>query len=613
MQDLYGDPLPGKAIARMGTVRLRHFGSNFGQVVSVSFSPDGRWLASGGIDQALRIWDMNTGQPVAAFQEAPRADGYLNGVTSLTFHPAGEWLAYVTPSNEVRFRETGSWRQVRRLDGSLDASAVAVSLDGSLLAIALHGGAVCFWHSVRWESVRFVELDRDFRPIALAFSPDGRTLAVGAMMPAIRLLDVASGRTVGSLDMETGDFPALAFSPDGRLFAFSGEPDIIRLWATASWSEVGQLRNTDASQVYGLGFSPNGSVLASGNSDGVLRFWDVAHMREVRSRAAHLFNINCLCYSRDGTRLASGSGDNVVGLWDAASGDSVFCFDAHVASLSAVAFSRDGTTLTTVGADKTIRLWQADTGVQRQRLDADLKEVWSFTLSTDGQFLSCERSGPVHRVLSTTSRQEVILNTPEAAVGYAAFSPDNGSLCVDCADDRIRIWNLATGERTTVIEGAGEKVRSMAYSHDGRCVAMGLRDGRVVLHSLDAGVAYTLVHTMNKEMGLVFAVGFSPDGRYLGSCGQDGFLCLWDLSSQRQIYRVEEDASAISFSPDGCLLATGGPDSDIRIRDAPTGALRDTLVGHCAGVTAIAFSPDGRLLASGSIDSTALVWELEGD
>jgi WD40 repeat protein len=284
--------------------------------MSVAFSPDGRWLAVGGSNRTLRIWEVETGRLVQAFQEPYPLDGVSEGcVPRVVFHPAGHLLACVTPRDEVRFRETTTWEEWFTIADPPDDSMVkevVFSPDGTLLAIALYYAEICFWDICSRAPLEYVDLDH--RANALAFSPDGTTLAA-VLDRLIQLVDVPSRQILGALDSPGDEARAVAFSPNGRVLATGHWGGATTLWDTASRELMRVLHSDPTVAVSSLAFAPDGSVLAVGDSNNHLRIWDVRRFVELASFSGAGRHV---CYSADGSRMALTVGEGVQ-IWDTVS------------------------------------------------------------------------------------------------------------------------------------------------------------------------------------------------------------------------------------------------------------------------------------------------------
>jgi WD40 repeat protein/predicted Ser/Thr protein kinase len=283
-------------------------------VLSVAFSPDSRWLASGSGD-TIKLWDVNTGQEVRSL----RAHAWY--VTSLAFSPDGQWLASGSEENEQH-------------------------------------AIINLWDPVSGRAVRtFTARAGWIEDVSVAFSPDGRRLASASRYDStINLWDAASGRAVRSFTGQSGN-RSLAFSPDGRWLAVGRDDDKLELWDVASGQEVRTLAGHTGS-VFSVAFSPDGRTLASGSVDGTIRLWDPSSGREVRTLSGHTNLVLTVAFSPDGRWLASGSRDNTIKIWNAASGQELRTLTSHSNDINEVAFSPDGRWLASGSEDKTIKLWK---------------------------------------------------------------------------------------------------------------------------------------------------------------------------------------------------------------------------------------------------------------
>ena len=633
-------------------------------VECVAYSSDGRWIASGGSDAAIRLWNAENGDLFKTFKGHDKevnevvfsgngewlfsagADGrivrwdcgFFGGAgvegygkkkivvsdisqefCSIAVSPDGSRIASGSSDSTIRLWDVTSGEQVALLNGHTDSVfSVVFSPDGHMLASGSRDSTIRLWDVTSGEQIRL--LKGHYNTVnSVAFSPDGQTLASGAWDDTIRLWDVVSGEEKAVYGAHYKNISSVVFSPDGQMLASGSGDTTIRLWDVTSGEQKALLGHTWS--VQSVAFSPDSKTLVSGSIDNSIRLWSVTSGEEQAVLSGHNRNVSCVAFSPDGQMLASGSDDNSIRLWDVISGEHQALFSGHSYDVSCVAFSPDGKMLASGSEDESVRLWDVSSGEQKALLGEHSYDVSSVAFSPDGQILA---SGAWNiRLWDVTSGKQLAL-LRSGGVSCVVFSPD-GQMLASSNGDTIQLWDVMSCEVKAILAGHSHRVNSVAFTPDGKTLASGSFDKTVRVWDVTSGEQLAL---LSGHSDSVQRVAFSPDGRTLVSGAKD-HICFWDVTqdsyggfpllteksepiallSGHSDSDTSDIVQCVAFSPDGQLLATSG-DKNLRLWGVTLGEHRARLSGHSNVVRSVAFSPDGKTLASGSHDDTIQFWDV---
>jgi len=632
--DFYGDPLPEHALARLGTTRFRE--------TALALTPDGKTLVVLSRNGGLSLCDATTGREIHRLGEG------LSDPGKAALSPDGK-LLIVAFDSSIYAWEVASGRRLHVLNNFQDElHSMALSPDGSTLAVGFgirsavgygSGQAIRLLAMPSGKLLREFGNQPDSNIYSLAFSPDGKTMAVDsvALRPdgnfkgpctlqlwdpstgkqrgvlgephescrkvafspkgdllatvenntphdggTVRILQVATGRLLRQWSVEARHL-VLAFAPEGKLLAAGGWGDT-RVWDPESGKEIIRF----PFGVDSLLFSADGRFLLT--SSGLVRIWQTSTWKETREIRGHQALVSCLAFAPDGNTIATGSWDRTVRLWDASSGQELTCLETNEGGFRSLAFSNDGKLLATGGGmNDGICIWNWRSRRLIRRLDNPHDEYDGLAFTLDGKTLASfgQQYHGVHLWDVATGKVLPKWNGKVIGASGLAMSPDGRCLATKYDTGLARLWDIATGK---LIREAGEEPnmsnqgRILAFSPDGRMLAVG-------------GQELALLEVASGQTRWTLASG---SHRLEVASGQT----RWTLASG-----FHRPISALAFSPNSRLLAVGSEDADVLIQDVLCNEEIGRLKGHYRPVGAVAFSPDGKKLASGGGDMMPLVWD----
>jgi WD40 repeat protein len=640
--DLFGDPLPGGAVARLGTIRFRrttpyigatYFGPGF------AFLADTKTIVSQDGD-ALQFWEVSTGRLVRKL----RVDATL--INAFALSPDGRQIAVAAFTRvvgqpgrtDVRVLDAASGRVVQTFSRPIrvDAHDFAFSPDGKLLFSLTAGGVMRLEDIASGKELvqkkipegkeqpkgKFKSEDR-----GVALSLDGRVVAFG------------SGGKLYSwkwLDEEPREMKAAGvvirgvFSADGKRLAALSFRDL-HVWNTATGELVYERQPPDKQVMFGaLAFTPDGKQLlarahvpiGSSGRGGILI------LEPTKGGSTEFLDVRragSLAVSPDSRLLAVGSGQ-ALRIWDLATLQELAANEqAHSAAPTRICVSSRGF-IATAGDDQTVRIWDAVTSKQRQvhQLSGWVRDI---AVSPDSQFLAASSLDDTVRLFAIESGREVHRLPGHGRIGglrTLAFLPDSGSFLSFGDDFNLRHWDVRMGKalRAHAIRPSDLKIAIEDSDPANRDWQLGLggaafsADGKTFLLDI-AQHLYFFDVASGKQMSRIphpggAAMTVSPNGKYLLVDGLE--LRLWQLASRAfsTIERPRHSSErALAFSPDSRTFASAiDSPSEIRIYETASGQERRRIKGFRGRVRSLAFFPDGRRLASGMSDSTVLIWDL---
>jgi WD40 repeat protein len=617
--------------------RMIYLRNNFSEATSVSFSPNGKRIATGGTDGTVKIWDAETGQLIGQ-----PLKGHDRIVWSVAFSPDSQRIVSGSLDNTLRLWDVNDGHQIGLpFKGHENrVASVAFSPDGKRIVSSSFDKTIRLWNADTGELIGQPLRGHENIVMSVAFSPDGQRIASASFDNTLRLWDIGKSEPIGApIEGHSDAVLSVAFSPDGRRLVSGSKDRTVRIWNVDNGQLIGSPLLGHDDSVLSVAFSPDGRRIVSASVDKTLRLWDAETSHPINEIIqGHEGAVLAVAFSPGGNRLASVSSDKTLRLWAIESNE---VLKGHTGYVSSVVYSPDGQKIASASYDKTIRIWNIHNGQPiGQPLIGHGDIVYSVAFSPNGRQVVSGSKDTTLRVWDVETGQTIgePLKGHQDAVSSVAFNFDSSLIVSGSADKTLRLWDSETHQ---------PKIRPIESFGMISCVAFNPSDNKIISCITNNVIKDAVTERLTpekmeqilnnhilqfwdtktgREIGQPFkghaqpivSVAISSDGRHIVSGSVDKTLRLWDSETYKTIGEPlqghDQTVWGVAFSPDGQYIASGSWDKTLRLWDTKTGhQIGKPLKGHGGPVWGIAFSPDGKHIASGSSDETLRIWPvLEG-
>lgn len=585
----------------------------------LAFSPDGRTIVSGSNDNSIILWDAVSGRELHTLR------GHTSRVTTVAFSVDGHTIVSGGWDSTIKVWDAISGAELRTLKVGSYVHKLALYPDGHTLASVDKGidKQIKLWDIYNGNSLETQTPIAGFtynnNATSIAFSPDGRLIAIGSEKSTIRLLDIPSGQEIKTLTGHSGSIGTIAFSPDGQMIVSGSDDKTIKVWDVKSGRELrtlGGMFSGHKEEIYQVAFSPDGRIIASSSKDNSLKLWNAATGEEFRTINLEVGFADAIAFSPDGRNIITGGYNKTIVSWDIETGQKLTSILGYALPISA-ALSPDGHTVIASGANHIgldpLKIFDVvNYRVPQEFADEKSAQGYSFNFSPDGTLLYFSSRSHTIRLDVASGKK---LGSFDDVESPTVLSP-NGQYFLSAYEKSVVLYDAASGSKLRTfgsIFGAHKtRVESIAFSSDGsKVVSASSGFGDIKLWDVASGQELI---TLNSNH--VKAVAFSPDGRSFTSGGGLAYsdLKIWNVDNGaelRTLGRHGGSVNALTYSPDGRLIATASDDSNIKLWEAVSGKELHILSGHSGDINSISFSSDGKNLISGGADGTIRKWDVD--
>lgn len=551
-------------------------------VFSVAFSPDGRYLASGGgigliknsINE-IRIWEVKSGKLIKTFNKQNTLLIY-----SVAFSPDGKYIASVADSFD-------------KLPGTVE---------------------ITVWEILKGKVYRKLKTKGMSK---LLFSPDSRYLVMAG--EELHIWDLINGMAVNDIQEKSIKHSAIALSRDGNYLA-SGREKIINIYETNSSKKIMELANYSA--IYSICFDKTGNFLLVGDADnGLIKIWNLSSRQiESKIKAHEKGPITSIDVTRDGKYFATAAlYENIINIWDFSS-NKLTSRLGGVRTLPVSVVNLDTKNQSIIFGTREGFLGTFDImNIQNSRVNlAHNGSVNSLAVYEASNTLASGGSDGFVKTWLLDNGQILTSSNYGDQIESVAFSPDGKCIAARTKQGSVTTWDYFQEKR---LKARANPSFYKYISPNGTFQSTKSYDGTldlIKMSSFDTNILRLCECLDNIPIAQVDDWRPSASNRktltnyFMGHFDWVNIIAGDKLYYYDNVWSITAHLGAItcsSFSNDEKLLATGSDDKTINLFDVMTGKLLQSFIGHAGAITSLKFSPDPKSFLSASSDGTLKLWD----
>lgn len=533
-----------------------------GVVYGVAFAPSGQTFATASMDKMIRIWDLEGELKKTLL-------GHSRMINDVTYSMDGKHLASVADDSTAIIWNVATGNIIKTLKGHKDqVNAVRYSPNGKYLLTGSRDKTAILW-TAAGDFVK--EFKGHVGPIyGVAFSPfKPEYMATASGDSTVRVWNINTGKELSALK-HPSHVHGVVFSPKNMSEIATGcRDDFARIWNINTTTEIKKFEG-HASSVINVDYSPSGDTLLTGSWDNTAILWDVTTERNIRTLIGHNDYVLGLAYSPKGRFVVTGSVDNTARIWDLELSRRIKSFEGHTDRVQAVAFSKDLKYCLTGSWDNTAILWDMRTKKMLQK----------FTFNSDVEAVAFHPSNLAFAVAS--GRYIYLVNVGDTkpifkyqghtkTVKTIKFSQSGDRMLSGGRDDIAIYWDVNKHKIKYILKGHQSDIMSVDFTGNDNLLVTSSWDKTIILWDTTGRVLKNAAGAdkiLRGHATRIYSVSLSSDSRRLLSSDLGGGIYLWNTEKGTLInsWKTNNSVFKIKFVPNNDnLFVAAGADNQAKL------------------------------------------------
>ena len=596
-----------------------------------AFSPDGKYIATGGHDNTIKLWNIENGRQIRSFNQ------HTDKIKTVAFSPDGTKLLSASSDNKAIVFDVLTANVLAVFVTNKDALMGAYfSPDGSKVITMTNRDQTQIWDIKTASLLGTYKKGFSAKVHSLWFSPDGTKVLSYSNYKEAKLINIESKKDVLTLPFDKTN--SMSYSPNGKYIAIGSAKLFAKVFDAETGKEINRFKDNENIKCDGcntvIAFSHSSKILLTGSDKTGITQWDIETGKKIKNIKTNKERLRFVKFSPNDKYILAKT-DKKIFIFDAKSGKQIFDLYDKQLNYFEPYFSPSSKSIITPHKNNTVAIWNIETskitqifkgylnkkrndGLKFKQTDWTAKNILKYitmkpaiAISPDGKYIAKGKIDSIVVMIDIATGKIVKQFVGHNKIVFGLDFSSDGKMLATCGGDRqIKIWNTQTAEEIITLIGHKDLVFDVKFSSDNKYLISGSWDGTLRIWEVATGKT---VQYINLKTISPYVVGFSANDLYAVSSDLGKNLKFWESDSGKEFRQIVGHTDIVAdfvFTPEKRTMITASWDGTIKVWDVLTGMLINKFTSHNGAVNSVACDPKGKYIVSASSDRSIKFWDI---